>query len=287
MRAPAAPALALVIVACGSPAPPSPPPEVALVPHDELTHVGPVGTGANRCDVALYAWDGRSCRFQLSHCALAGDRVVCASLADERTVACGATADACGQAVRCTCPEGAAPHVIDAPGTWHVRPTDRGATTTSGGCTATVTRIEGGAEPAPCIFDVRECDPAGRCVDRRQMMSCGVRSEICGRPMRCDCEGAITDAARAAACAAPCADARAVVRVYRGADGQVARLEVEPSPGACSHPPTTILDAAGDVVGVLASEPAVPGSPERAAAARRRRELLLGLESAESFSCAQ
>lgn len=187
--------VSLIVAACGSSASVEPAQrsldEVAMTPHDEMTTVGPLGTGLARCAVMLYAWDGTSCRFQLNHCQATSEHdetVSCLSLADERTVACGATADACGQTVRCVCPEGPAPTVVDAPGTWHVRPDEVGAHVESASCRATVTTIAGGPPPAPCIFDVHETDSAGGApIDRQEMLSCGVRSELCGRPVRCDC----------------------------------------------------------------------------------------------------
>ena len=184
-------------VGCGSaPATPPEPGEIALTPHREDSRVSPVGTGSARCEVYLYAWAGEGCRFQLNHCAIeheGSDSVVCLSLADERSLGCGATADACGQTVRCACPEGPAPVEPEDPATWHVRPTERGARTASadGRCTATVTEIPGGPPPAPCIFDVHECDASGACLDRQHMASCGVRTTLCDRPLRCDCEGPV------------------------------------------------------------------------------------------------
>ncbi len=190
---------------CGCPRTPSPPGAAtppgaprprgprAVTPHNELTAYGPYGTGNNACQVMLYAWDAAhpGCRYQLNHCTAAagGDPPVCLSLADERAVACGAEGDACGVSVRCVCPEGAALVVHDPPDVVRIAPSADGARWTGpDGCTAHVARLAGRADAGddPCEVSVHDCT-GGDCHDRWVTVSCGGRSEVCGRPVRCDC----------------------------------------------------------------------------------------------------
>jgi len=188
---------ALLLTACRTtPAPASPPGIFRFEPKAEETRVGPVGTGLFRCELYVYAWSAKlgRCRVQVNHCSLerAGStQVVCLSLADERTLACGARADACGQQIECVCPRGAAAPVPDAPGMVHLTPTGLGQTVRGAKCTARVVEPPGkGPPPAPCVLSVEERGVEGEPVKRTQMLSCGVRSTVCGRPVRCDCPGA-------------------------------------------------------------------------------------------------
>jgi hypothetical protein len=195
-------ALGAASISCGGndagpPAHAAPPPTFHFTPHAEDWRTGPVGTGLSRCELYVYAWDNAGhCRVQLNHCALeeeGSSEVVCMSLADERTIPCGGTTNACGQLAQCDCPTGAPPIEPEAPGTFHFLSGDRSRTFQSADyrCTAMATGLPGGGEgppPAPCIISLRECPPAGPpCVERIQMLSCGIRSDLCGRPVRCDC----------------------------------------------------------------------------------------------------
>ncbi len=167
----------------------------AVVPKAESTTVGPVGSGTARCSLFVYPWatDGH-CKVQVNHCGLdsATGKVVCLSLMDERRFACGAHSDVCGQRVRCSCPVGAAEPVPDAPGMVVLCPTRLGQELRSedGRCQGRTSTLPGGAQgppPAPCIVALKECDAAGKCNERTEMLSCGVRSELCSRPVRCEC----------------------------------------------------------------------------------------------------
>lgn len=183
----------VLVLACRHPS--GPPPVFHFTPHTEDFRAGPVGTGLNRCELYVYPWanNGR-CVVQLNHCALereGSQRVLCLSLADERTVSCGETIDACGQRAQCDCPPGAAPPVPEPPGMMHLSPTRLGEVVrgTQAGCEARTTQLPGvnGPPPSPCILAVRECDAAGACGERTVMLSCSVRDQVCGRPVRCDC----------------------------------------------------------------------------------------------------
>lgn len=168
-----------------------------ITPHTELVPFGPYGTGANACTAMLYAWDPARprCVLQLNHCHVNGDgQTLCLSLADERTVACGADFDACGERVTCRCPAGPAPSVPDPPGMVALHPTPDGTrwTSTVGGvrCEARSSEIPGardaGLTPL-CVVAIRECSVGEACNDRTEMLSCGARGETCGRPTRCLC----------------------------------------------------------------------------------------------------
>lgn len=192
--------LALLALGCGStdtpPAMPPPPVVFRFTPHAEDWRTGPVGSGNNRCELYVYAWEPPGpCRVQVNHCQLDDDgQTLCMSLADERSIACGAQENVCGQVAQCDCPTGAPPPFPEAPGTIHLVSGDRSTTIRSpdGRCTAHTSGLPGNADqqgppPRPCILSLRECDAAGACTERIQMFSCGVRGEICGRPIRCDC----------------------------------------------------------------------------------------------------
>jgi hypothetical protein len=167
-----------------------------FTPKNESTNVGPVGTGLARCGLYVYEWapSEKQCKVQVNHCEAVregSEEVRCLSLADERTLSCGGRADACGQQIECVCPTGDAEKVQDAPGTVHVTPTAIGQSFESNDrkCQAKVTTLGAeGPPPAPCILGIHECPgPAGACLDRTQMLSCGIRSEVCGHPVKCDC----------------------------------------------------------------------------------------------------
>ena len=168
-----------------------------FTPKNEATNVGPVGTGLARCGLYVYAWSpgDKQCKVQVNHCEAVragSDEVRCLSLADERAVSCGARADACGQQIgNCVCPAGDAEKVQDAPGTVHVTPTAIGQKfeSTDQKCQAKVTTLGvDGPPPAPCILGIHECPgKPDACIDRTEMLSCGLRSEICSRPVKCDC----------------------------------------------------------------------------------------------------
>ena len=194
----------LLLVGC--PRTPSPPPAASapasspsprgpgvVTPHDEMTSYGPYGSDGNACQVMLYAWDPvhPGCKYQLNHCSAGagGGPPVCLALADERTVACGATGDACGATVRCECPAGGAPAVPDPPNVAVIAPSADGLRWAGAGCcSARVARLAGRADAGndPCEVLVRECE-GGDCRERWVTVSCGGRSEACGRPVRCDC----------------------------------------------------------------------------------------------------
>jgi hypothetical protein len=163
-----------------------------ITPRTELTHQGPVGTGNARCGLAVYAWEHqRHCTVQVNHCT-AGESfgsVRCLSLADERTVACGATFDACGQTVQCDCPQGDASPVTDQPGTVHVTRTTGTVTSSDGTCVARANVPEwarNGPAPAPCILEVQTRE-GSTWNTTTQMLSCGVRTFVCAHPVVCDC----------------------------------------------------------------------------------------------------
>ncbi len=200
-----------ILAACRrAPSPPTPASPVAhdvapprshgpreITPHRELIPFGPYGTGANACTAMLYEWDPAHprCTLQLNHCTVnERGETLCLSLADERTVACGADFDACGERVTCRCPTGAAPTVPDPPGMVALHPTPDGTRWSSneGGvrCEARSSEIPGtrdaGLSPL-CVVAIRECSAGDVCNDRVQMLSCGVRAPVCGRPTRCLC----------------------------------------------------------------------------------------------------
>jgi hypothetical protein len=164
-----------------------------MTPHNEMISLGPYGPGTSACTVMLYPWDPQhpGCRYQLNHCAQdeRTGAVTCLSLADERSVACGASGDACGSSVRCECPSGDAPIVRDPPDVVVIAPSADGGTWTNGArCSARVARLAGtGDRPdEPCEIAVRDCDDRA-CDDRWVTVSCGMRAEVCGRPVRCEC----------------------------------------------------------------------------------------------------
>ena len=164
-----------------------------MTPHNEMIGLGPYGTGANECGVMLYEWDPRrpGCRYQLNHCSRDAQtgQVSCLALADERSVACGQSGDACGASVRCDCPVGAAPIVPDPAGVVVVAPgADGGAWSSGPSCSARVARLAGTGASAeePCEIAVHDCEGA-QCHDRWETLSCGARGRVCGRPVRCQC----------------------------------------------------------------------------------------------------
>jgi hypothetical protein len=164
----------------------------SITPHNEMVPFGPYGTGSAECTVMLYQWDPQhpGCKYQLNHCARdeRSGQVSCLSVADERTVACGFTGDACGASVRCDCPTGSAPLVPDPPGTVVIAPAaDGGAWTSGPQCSARVARLAGsGAPDEPCEVSVHDCE-GGECHDRWVTVSCGGRTSVCDRPVRCEC----------------------------------------------------------------------------------------------------
>lgn len=170
-----------------------------ITPRTEMVARGPFGVGSAACTAMLYAWDPSvgHCRLQLNHCNRNGPngQVVCLSLADERDVPCDGSFDACGERVVCRCPRGAAEPVPDPPGVVVIRPTPdgthwQGVDPTGSRCEARASEIPGtrdsGLEPL-CVVAIRECGADASCIERTQMEGCGVRSEICGRPVRCEC----------------------------------------------------------------------------------------------------
>jgi hypothetical protein len=194
--------IAALVAGCGGndagpPSHPAPLPTFHFTPHAEDWSTGPVGTGLQRCQLYVYAWaNAGECRLQLNHCSLVEEgstELVCTSTADERRMPCGGTTNACGQTAQCDCPTGPAPIVPEAPGTFHFLSGDRSRSFQSGDhrCTAAASALPGGGEgpaPAPCIISLRECPESGPpCLERVLMVSCGARSEACGRPIRCDC----------------------------------------------------------------------------------------------------
>lgn len=164
-----------------------------MTPHNELLALGPYGAGSNECTVMLYAWDPRSpgCRYQLNHCSrnASSGEAVCLSLADERSVRCGESGDACGARVRCDCPTGAAPVVADPSNVMVVSPSADGGRWSSGAqCSARVARLAGtgASSDEPCEISVHDCEGA-ECHDRWETVSCGGRATVCARPVRCEC----------------------------------------------------------------------------------------------------
>lgn len=165
-----------------------------MTPHNEMVSLGPYGADNNECGIMLYAWEPSSprCRYQLNHCGRDPQSgvVSCLSLADERTVACGAQGDACGQSVRCDCPTGAAPVVQDPPNTVVIAPSaDGGAWTSGAACSARVARLAGSGDASdePCEISIHDCESPNQCVDRWETVSCNGRATVCGRSVRCEC----------------------------------------------------------------------------------------------------
>jgi hypothetical protein len=114
----------------------------------------------------------------------------CMSLADTRRVACGKSDAICGEEVACACPAGAAKPVDEAPGTITLHPKGKGKTWSAPRCRAVeVDALPNiGAPPFPaCLVLVHDCDEGQTCPERSETLSCGVRSEICGKPVSCPC----------------------------------------------------------------------------------------------------
>jgi hypothetical protein len=172
-------------------------------PRQEDSRQGPVGVGSARCELYVYAWQqNNACRLQLNHCGVDGNNesnIVCLSLADERTVACGQQIDACGQQVQCDCPTGEALAVPEAPNTVHLTPQQRDVALRSANeqCQAVSGLPSWAANappPPPCFFSIRECTRGTAsdigCIERNEMLSCGVRATICDTPVKCECPDA-------------------------------------------------------------------------------------------------
>jgi hypothetical protein len=88
------------------------------------------------------------------------------------------------------CPRGAARPVEDPPGTLKLRAGGRGATWKSPGCRAEevdeLPRI--GKPPMPaCLMLIHDCDEGQACDERMYTLSCGIRSDVCGRLVHCAC----------------------------------------------------------------------------------------------------
>lgn len=170
-----------------------------ITPRTELLPHGPFGVGNAACMAMLYAWDPSvgHCRLQLNHCNRTepGGLVACLSLADERDVPCDGSFDACGERVVCRCPRGAPEPVPDPPGVVVLHPPPdethwQGVDSSGARCEARASEIPGTRDsglPPLCVVAIRECDSDASCIERTQMEGCGVRSEICGRPVRCEC----------------------------------------------------------------------------------------------------
>jgi len=176
----------------GAGAPVGPRAAISVTPRAEETWMsGSVGTGDQACRVFVHGWDSGApgCRLSISHCTRQGQ---CMSLADERTVSCSAAIDVCGEQVSCACPLGTAEPVVDRPGTITLHP-DGSVESFSHAdaparCSARPTPMGLSRSDAPlCVVAIHECDPSEECTDRNEMFSCGVRGEVCGRPVVCRC----------------------------------------------------------------------------------------------------
>ena len=193
--------MAVVLASCRPGRPrnePAPRGPSTITPRAEGFSFGPYGIDGAECAAYVYTWDPArpSCRLQLNHCGRdrRTNEVVCLSLADERTVACGGSFDACGQRVSCACPTGAPEAVPEVPGTVAIRPPpaqDRWTGESSGmRCEASLSEIPGTRDsglPPLCVVAIHECPPGEACIDRTEMLSCRGRGTICGRPVRCEC----------------------------------------------------------------------------------------------------
>jgi hypothetical protein len=111
----------------------------------------------------------------------------CKALVDERLAACGETISVCGAAVRCVCPAGGAPRVLDAPGTITLVPGQSGATFSGPNCTGTPKGTAEGGPMGICQLTLRDCAPGAACPERELDLSCGIREKVCGHPVVCRC----------------------------------------------------------------------------------------------------
>jgi hypothetical protein len=151
-----------------------------------------VGRGKERCSLFLYPWDAAApgCRVSVTHCEEVGVELQCVSLADERQIACDGKENICGAGVACACPKGPARPVEDPPGTVQLRAGGKGAAWKSPGCRADevdeLLRI--GKPPFPaCLMVIHDCDEGQACDERTYTLSCGIRSDVCGRRVHCAC----------------------------------------------------------------------------------------------------
>lgn len=159
---------------------------------ESLQNAATVGKGKERCSLFVYPWDPAApgCQISVTHCEEKGQELQCMSLADVRRVACGAKEGICGEDVTCACPKGPARPVDDAPGTVKLRPGGKGTAWKSPGCRAEevdeLPRV--GKPPVPaCLMRIHECDEGQTCDEQTYTLWCGIRSDVCGRPVHCAC----------------------------------------------------------------------------------------------------
>lgn len=159
---------------------------------EAMQNAATVGKGKERCPLFVYPWDAEApgCQISVTHCEVSGAEQRCMALADERRVVCGEKENICGEDVTCACPSGAARPVDDAPGTVKLRAGGKGTAWKSPGCRAEevdeLPKI--GKPPFPaCLMVIYDCDEGQACDQRTYTLSCGIRSDVCGRPVHCAC----------------------------------------------------------------------------------------------------
>lgn len=82
-----------------------------------------------------------------------------------------------------------------------------------------------------------------------------------------------------------CNGPMASLRVFRNAEGEVARMRFDGDLEACSHPPRIYFDAEGVETLSIPNEPVEPGSEKATAYQRKQAAEVDGLVEAEALGC--